>query len=270
MKLISFAVISFLAITVSAYPGLGASAADDTLQSDRDLINDKIDEFTTAHQLQEELVLTISGFEEVKEKEQEAKSVMKGLAGRLTESHLSRVDQLDLEEQYNNAEKDWNKAYDTLMLKKDDVNQAEGKRDGIKMKLLILNENVQQQTKQGAHSKGQTGASPDSNHPRNILERQIKEACRNAENLVAVNHAIKESVYALDDVMHREKEPDTDKLCNPRKQLCDSRQNLAKEMHFLEDKCFYAKRLQIELGWQPPISLPDKIFQTIWKGLGMN
>ncbi|KAH6578939.1 hypothetical protein BASA60_003476 [Batrachochytrium salamandrivorans] len=81
MKLISFAVVSFLAITVSAQPPID-SASNSALQHDQEVL-DKIQELTTAHEAQKELVLELGNLEKLEQMEQETSLAMKKLGEEL-------------------------------------------------------------------------------------------------------------------------------------------------------------------------------------------
>ncbi|KAH9264632.1 hypothetical protein BASA83_011884 [Batrachochytrium salamandrivorans] len=90
MRLISFAVISLLAITVSAQPPPNTFAADDAPQCDKDVIMHKIRELATAHKAQQELIKTLENPGKAEQEEQIIKSVMKEI-----EEQLKRTDLLE-------------------------------------------------------------------------------------------------------------------------------------------------------------------------------
>ncbi|KAH6593026.1 hypothetical protein BASA50_007659 [Batrachochytrium salamandrivorans] len=272
MKLISFAVVSLLGIVVSAYPGLGTSDADDAQQLDQYVIKDKIRELTEAHQLQQELIFKLGGLGEVEYRERETKSTMKELWGILEENIVVDDEKLDLEKQYDTAVEDWQKAHDTLITKTDDLIRAEEKRNGIEIKLLILNENIERQKKeQEAHSKGQMKASPGSSSHREILEKQIDETCRNADDLSAANKDVSESIDRLDDIMKRTNDPKKKlELSQTRDKFLDSRDFFVREVEFAQGRCGHARVLQAEIGWKPQTSLAGGVVQSLLQKFGIN
>ncbi|KAH6576548.1 hypothetical protein BASA60_004496 [Batrachochytrium salamandrivorans] len=130
---------------------------------------------------------------------------MERLADALRQDITSEFWRLNLERLYDDAVQDWEKEYGKMMAKKEELRQAKEERNGMVVKIHILKENQELQTGRDAHSRGQMGAYSGSNHPRKILEGQIDEACRNADDLFIANEAINEGINMLDDVIGREK-----------------------------------------------------------------
>ncbi|KAH9244509.1 hypothetical protein BASA81_018088 [Batrachochytrium salamandrivorans] len=81
MKLISFAVVSLLAITVSAQPPLSTSA-------DKDVIKQKLKDLWAVYPAQNELVLKLREPSEVEQKEQAIRLAMKEIEGQLERKDL--------------------------------------------------------------------------------------------------------------------------------------------------------------------------------------
>ncbi|KAH6583367.1 hypothetical protein BASA60_001491 [Batrachochytrium salamandrivorans] len=272
MKLISFAVISLLGIVVSAYPGLGTSDADDAHQPDQYVIKGKILELTKSYHIQQELIFKLGRLGEVEYRERETKSSMKELWGILEKNIVVDDEKLDLEKQYDTAVKNWQKAHDILITKTDDLIRAEEKRNGIEIRLLILNENIERQKKeQEVHSKGQMKASPGLDRSREILEKQIDEACRNADDLSAANKDVNEILSKLDDVIDKTNDPRKElELSQTRDRFLDSRNFFVKEVEFSQVRCGHARVLQAEIGWKPQTSPAGRGVRSLWRTFGIN
>ncbi|KAH6583081.1 hypothetical protein BASA61_008192 [Batrachochytrium salamandrivorans] len=254
MKLISFAVISLLAVTVSAQILPSTSATDDALQCDQNPVQEKIQELTISYQLQEELALELEGFEELKKEELETKLIMDGLKNGFKRKGLSKAGKLDLERQYAAAVEDWKQAEGAVMDRKNDLIRAEEKRNGIKIKLLILKNNIERQMKEDAKDQSQTKASPGSSHPKKILERQIDEACTNADELSAADKDSMYGIYTLGDMIWRKKDSKKLELHETWENFVGSCNKIMREVEFMQKYCTYAKELQMNFGWQPPSS----------------
>ncbi|KAH6588919.1 hypothetical protein BASA50_010406 [Batrachochytrium salamandrivorans] len=176
MKLISFAVISLLAITVSAHPPPSTSAANDAPQCDTDVITQKIRELTAVQQAQQELITKLKVPGKAEQEEQAIKS----------------------------------KAESAQIPKKKQLDEAGEQRYCIEVKLNILEENLERKTEQDAKSKSKTEVSPGSSSHRDILQNQIDETFHDASDLSAANHGIKEGVDKLNDVIKRMKDSKKD------------------------------------------------------------
>ncbi|KAH6583735.1 hypothetical protein BASA50_009262 [Batrachochytrium salamandrivorans] len=250
MKLISLAVISFLAIGVSAYPGLGTSAADDAQQPDQKLIQDKLQELTTIEQEQEKLVLELGGLEEVEEKERETRSKMEDAEKELKDDSLSKVDRTNLEKLHVDAEKDWKKSNAALMVKQKQFKEAKEKHDGIKMKICILKENQKRQTKQDVKDHNPIGASPGSSSPGQILEKQTNEAFQEVDDLLDVDDYILHGIFRLADVVKRVKEPKKLELTQTWEKIVESRNKLMGEVYSAKSQSIHTRELQADFGWQ--------------------
>ncbi|KAH6584154.1 hypothetical protein BASA61_007640, partial [Batrachochytrium salamandrivorans] len=76
------------------------------------------------------------------------------------------------------------------MAKQETLIRAMEQRSYVEIKISILEENIEQQPdpKPDDESQDPIGASYNSNPPREILERQIGEFCRDAADLSAANN----------------------------------------------------------------------------------
>ncbi|KAH6580589.1 hypothetical protein BASA61_009550 [Batrachochytrium salamandrivorans] len=179
-----------LAITVSAQKPTRPSTADDALQSDQKLIQDKLQELTAAHPEQQKLILKLGGLEEMEEKELEARLQMEGLESILERNYLLGDEKSKTKTLYATAKNDWKKENDALMFKQKQLKEATDKRD----------------------------ASPGPSSYREILQNQIDVAFRDADDLFAANKAINEGIYRIGDVIHRAEESKK----NPTRKLRDN------------------------------------------------
>ncbi|KAH6586441.1 hypothetical protein BASA50_000397 [Batrachochytrium salamandrivorans] len=250
MKLISFAVISLLAITVSADSPPSTSTVKYALQSDQDLIQEKLQDLTTAYQIQEDLALKLGGLEELEKEERETKLIVEGLKNGFKRQTLSRAGKLSLEKQYADAVKSWKEAESALMTKKDDLKQAREKRNDMVAKLYILKENLERQTEQDANAHNQGGTSPDSSSPRRIMEKQVGEAFQEVDDLLNANDSIMSGIYRLGNVIKRAKDPKKVRLIQPWEKLYYPRKRLLRELYFSKCQSMQTRVLQAGFGWQ--------------------
>ncbi|KAH6567521.1 hypothetical protein BASA50_004351 [Batrachochytrium salamandrivorans] len=271
MKLISFAVISLLTITVSAQILPGTSAAKYALQSDQNLIHDKIRELTESCQIQQELVLKLRKPGKVEEKERETRLQMEKLEKEFETSDLSGVEETRIQRQYSIALHDSKEAQAALVAKKEKLKEAMEQRSYMKIKISILEENIEQKEEQDAKSKGPIGASPGSSPHRKILERQIDEVCRNAADLFDANKDANEILSKLDSVIDKTKDPKKElELSQTRNKLVNPYNKLLEEFWFVQSKCARAKELQMNFDWQPQSSGVGGVVQSLWQKFGMN
>ncbi|KAH6576954.1 hypothetical protein BASA60_004297 [Batrachochytrium salamandrivorans] len=242
MKLISFAVISLLAITVSAHPGLGTSATNDAPQCDKDVIMQKIQELTAAHKTQQELITKLEEPGKAEREEQEIRSVMKTIEKELERTDLPERERPGLEKHYADAVKDWEKAKSALVAKKEELKHATQGYNCMWVKLDILEETLALKTEQDAKSKDKTEVSPGSNPHRDILQKQIDEAFQDTADLSAADNNIKEGISKLDDVRKRTKDSKK-KLDKTWEKFVSPSSKLAIEVLFTKDRRVSYKRV---------------------------
>ncbi|KAH6589005.1 hypothetical protein BASA50_010333 [Batrachochytrium salamandrivorans] len=256
MRLISFAVISLLTITVSAQPPLSASAANDVPQCDRDVIKQKIQELKASYPAQQEVVLKLETPGKAEREEQEIKSVMKDIEKELKRKNLPEYERPGLEKHYAGSVEDLEKAQAALTAKKQQLDEARNQRYGIWMKINILNENLKREAEQDANNQHRIDASTSSNPHREILQEQIDETCPNAEDLFAADNDIKEGIDKLDDVIKRTQYPKKRlELVRPRNKFVRASDKLFEEFRFAECKCIHVREFQADFGWQLQSSL---------------
>ncbi|KAH9249947.1 hypothetical protein BSLG_004678 [Batrachochytrium salamandrivorans] len=267
MKLISFAVISLLAITVSAWPPNSPSAANDVPQCDRDVIKQKIQELKASYPAQQEVVLKLETPGKAEQEEQEIKSVMRDIEKELKRKNLPEYERPGLEKHYAGSVEDLEKAQAALTAKKQQLDEARNQRYGIWMKINILNENLKRKTEQDANNQHRIDASTSSNPHREILQEQIDETCPNAEDLFAADNDIKEGIDKLDDVIKRTQYPKKRlELVRPRNKFVRASDKLFEEFRFAECKCIHVREFQADFGWQLQSSLAVRVVQSFWVG----
>ncbi|KAH6566564.1 hypothetical protein BASA60_009420 [Batrachochytrium salamandrivorans] len=146
----------------------------------------------------------------MEEKELEARLQMEGLESILERNYLIGDEKSKTKTLYATAKNDWKKENDALMFKQKQLKEATDKRDGMEIKIFILEETIEQKTEHDARSRDQTKASPGPSSYREILQNQIDVAFRDADDLFIVNKAINEGIYIIGDVIHRAEESKKD------------------------------------------------------------
>ncbi|KAH6589556.1 hypothetical protein BASA50_009967 [Batrachochytrium salamandrivorans] len=265
MKLISFAVITLLAITVSAHLPLSTSATNDAPQCDKDVIEHKIEELWAVYPAQKELIKTLENPGKAEREERAIKSVMETIEEQLKRTDLPERERLSLEGHYAGSVDDLKKAESALVAKKQQLDEAKKKRDCMNMKILILDENLEQKEEQDAKSKGRVETSPGPNPHRKILEEQIDETCPNANSLFAIHNDINEGISKLYYMIKRTKDPKIGKVSKTRNKFMGIRDKLVIEFIFARYKCIHAKELQEEFGWRSLNSLALEVVQSVWQ-----
>ncbi|KAH9263549.1 hypothetical protein BASA83_013071 [Batrachochytrium salamandrivorans] len=233
MKLISFAVISLLAITVSAHKPKRSSSVKYARQHDQDLVQEKIQELTEAYQ-QQEVIFNIGGLEEMEQEE---------LGARI------------------------GRKYDALILKQRQLKDVKQQRDNTEIKLFTLNENQKQMDEYNSENRDQMQVSPGTCYNKKILEKQSIEACRDAENLLAASFDIENDISKLTEIMFKSKGPEESVFGQTREEFVDSRNKHVDKMEFMQRYCTHTKELQITLGWQPLSSRVGEVFKSFRENL---
>ncbi|KAH6585468.1 hypothetical protein BASA61_006815 [Batrachochytrium salamandrivorans] len=208
MKLISFAVVSLLAITVSAQPPLSTSA-------DKDVIKQKLQDLWAVYRAQIEVVLKLEEPGKAEQEEQAIRSVMKDIEEQLQRKDLSEGEIWDLQKHYAGSMDDLKKAQSAQIPKQQQLEEARNQRYDYVVKINILNENLKRKKKQDAKDKSKTGTSSSLSPHRDILQEQMNEAFQDADDLYISDQSIKEGVDKLDDVIKRTKNPKISKLYKP-------------------------------------------------------
>ncbi|KAH6563973.1 hypothetical protein BASA62_008164 [Batrachochytrium salamandrivorans] len=117
MRLISFAVISLLAITVSAQPPLSTSAAKDAIEK-------KLQDLWTVYRAQIELITKLREPGKVEQEEQTIRSVMKEIEEQLQRKDLSESERPGLEKCYAGSVNDLEKAQSAQIPKQQQLEKA--------------------------------------------------------------------------------------------------------------------------------------------------
>ncbi|KAH6583363.1 hypothetical protein BASA50_007661 [Batrachochytrium salamandrivorans] len=270
MKLISFAVVSLLVITVSAQILTKPPASNYVLQPNQDSIDEEIQELTTAYQLQREVVNTIGGLEELEQEEMRYKLVMKDFESRLERSYVTGVDKSEIKKKYGIANNEWRKASDLVLAKGKELREATAKRDGIEVKLLTLKDNHELRIEHNNRNQNQIGLSPGSYYSKRILVKQTNEICRNADDLSAANGIIEDGIVKLSGMIRKRNDPMKFEFRDLWGELMSSRNKLVREVKFTERYCAYTRELQVGIDWDPVSSPTGGMFQSILQKFGMN
>ncbi|KAH6596517.1 hypothetical protein BASA50_005067 [Batrachochytrium salamandrivorans] len=268
MKLISFAVISLLAITVSAHKPKKSSDDKSALCRNQNVIEEKIQELEKDYKVKQEAVLKLGGLKAMGKKEQEAISVMEELEEELKKGFLPRDKKLDLIRQSNRALENWKCTRNILMAKQEILIKAMEQRSYAEMKISILEENIERQPDPDPNdeSRDLMGASYDSNLPREILAEQIGEFCQDAADLLAAYDDIKVGIHKFDGVVDRTKNPKRRPgLLSTRNSVARPHNTLFDETKLAQCKCVYSKKFQVEFGWKPQSSRAKNVFKSFRK-----
>ncbi|KAH6564556.1 hypothetical protein BASA83_011703 [Batrachochytrium salamandrivorans] len=252
MKLISFAVVSFLAITVSAQPPID-SASNSALQHDQEVL-DKIQELTTAHEAQKELVLELGNLEKLEQMEQETSLAMKKLGEELRKQIDNEPWRLHLQALYNEALENYRDAFKALSTRKEELKNAKEERNSIEMGLFTLKENWDRLTEHNAENQDQMTLWDGSYYNREILTQQSNEVCQSADDLSIVSQDIKEGMSALDKMLKRKKKHKDSEPHRIRGNLHYTFQDTMEQVEFMQDHCTYTIELQADFDCQSPSS----------------
>ncbi|KAH6586139.1 hypothetical protein BASA50_000605 [Batrachochytrium salamandrivorans] len=198
---------------------------------------------------------------------------METLEEELKKGPHTKDRKLDLIKQSNRAFEDWKSARKILMAKQETLIRAMEQRSYVEIKISILEENIEQQPdpKPDDESQDPIGASYNSNPPREILERQIGEFCRDAADLSAANNDLNVGVYRFDGVVDRTKNPKRRfELLSTWNRIVYFHNTLFEEVKLAQCKCTYSKEFQMEFGWMPQSLRANKVFKSSRKGHKMN
>ncbi|KAH6564288.1 hypothetical protein BASA50_010964 [Batrachochytrium salamandrivorans] len=257
MRLISFAVISLLAITVSAHLPPSTSA-------DKAAIEQKIQDLTAAHQVQCALVTKCREPNEVEEKEQAIRSVMEDIKEELKKKNLPEGEKPKLEKHYVESVDDLEKAKSARIPKQQQLDDAFDQRYDLWIKARMLKETLALKEEQDARDKSKTDASPSLSPYRDILQEQINEAFQSANDLYMAHKDISSGISKLDEVIDRAKDPKKNKLYEAWKKVMFTRQKLAKQVGLSKIQGHHAEELQTEFGWPTQNSLVTRLYQSLW------
>ncbi|KAH6595410.1 hypothetical protein BASA50_005821 [Batrachochytrium salamandrivorans] len=220
MKLISFAVISLLAITVSAYPGLG-TPPQYTQHYDQLQVEDKLVELKAAYEKEMEIQksFTIEDFVMAEQRVVSLRSKMRYFKLALKEDDISEAEQSARIEQYVDATKKWKKAYATMIAKNNEFKKARENRDNAHIELLIMKKHHERIAKHNVNNQDKMELSSCSYYNLEILKVQSDDVCRNAKDLAISKKGVTYDIYKLGRAIHKADESEKDKLVQTRKDL---------------------------------------------------
>ncbi|KAH6585513.1 hypothetical protein BASA50_001122 [Batrachochytrium salamandrivorans] len=197
MKLISFVAISFLAITVSAYPGLG-TPPQSPRRFDQGEIQAELDGLKMNY---EQKQMTFYPMDiEIKNEKQKVMGVwddMELIIAKLEDTGISSDETSELWKEYRAAEVKW----DELKLKYDKKHQSYAKirkvRDSAKAELYLLMENQKLIADRNIEYNVETGPSPGSFYDIGLLKTQNDEILRKIEDLLEKQKGIMAAMAAM-------------------------------------------------------------------------
>ncbi|KAH6587950.1 hypothetical protein BASA50_010969 [Batrachochytrium salamandrivorans] len=128
MRLISFAVISLLAITVSAQSPPSTSTANDAPKCDKDAIKKKIQDLRAAYAAQDELITKLREPGKVEQEGQAIMSVMKEIEEELKKKDLPEGEKPSLEKHYDESVDDLEKHGSAQIPKHEQLKEARNQR----------------------------------------------------------------------------------------------------------------------------------------------
>ncbi|KAH6567522.1 hypothetical protein BASA62_006055 [Batrachochytrium salamandrivorans] len=207
MKLISFAVISFLAITVSAQPGLGTSDANYVPQPDQEVVGSELERFVVDCEAKQALVTELSTSGQVEKDEKDYKLVLEFARGELKQEGLSDEDKKVLTKKCDDAAIEWEKAHTALTSKQRQLKEAQKEFGDAEMKLKVLQENKQQLAEHNSQSQAKLETAPDSSYCTDILVKQSSEICQDAYDLDFAHQKIESGIGKLGEVVVRTRKP---------------------------------------------------------------
>ncbi|KAH6602216.1 hypothetical protein BASA61_001340 [Batrachochytrium salamandrivorans] len=161
MKLISFAAISLLAITVSAYPPPSTSTEDtqtpqststqtpqipqdasqDMHQSDQHIAQGELEDLEKAYEELENRISEIyNNIGMLEQTKLELKSEMEKIGVEISNEGITRNEKVRLWGEYNVNFGGWKKAYTEVKVKQEELEKVKKERDGVKAELDALEE----------------------------------------------------------------------------------------------------------------------------------
>ncbi|KAH6599410.1 hypothetical protein BASA61_002572 [Batrachochytrium salamandrivorans] len=126
MKLISFAVISLLAITVSAQVLPSTSSVEYTLQHGQYDVDEKLAELRAAYKTEMEKDLKLEDFWLAKREVEELRLEVQRLKDAMKRKGITKGEKLDIRKLYIGAHDDLQQAYATVFAKKKGFGKGQG------------------------------------------------------------------------------------------------------------------------------------------------
>ncbi|KAH6597764.1 hypothetical protein BASA61_003028 [Batrachochytrium salamandrivorans] len=243
MKLISFAVISLLAITVSAYPGSSTLPQSTTTQ-------DIQQHQSTATQSAEQPQSTATQSEQQSDQDkaqalsQEAKTLsrMAGrLYGRSQKTGINLKKKLELEKQYSDAKAALNELYEQRNEQKQLSAGPKKILDKSRANVQLLEENQRRIMDYNLRHKVQIGPSLNSFYNLNILKKQYKGILKR----IAVLSIKKEEAESIVTQCNMVDDPQPEMIWDPLGSAVEAREN---DIQFLQFFSEAAKKILEEAG----------------------
>ncbi|KAH6593520.1 hypothetical protein BASA61_004257 [Batrachochytrium salamandrivorans] len=237
MKWISFALISLVATTVSAYPPQtddnqdmeeSLDSADlspqplrtidfwDTKQPQDPLriatfqghgepsqnrIQDKLNKLRLSHEDLEDYISKVKEtIISLRQRQSTLESEMKQLRDMLSKKYIKEESKLELRAVYTSLFGTWNQVRTTEKSQKADLQEVEKERDSTGIELKTLEQNQKRRMEHNSRHQNQLELSPNSDYSKDIMKQQLGEACLKAKDLVMAKKSILKStgeVYRL-------------------------------------------------------------------------
>ncbi|KAH6577492.1 hypothetical protein BASA62_000869 [Batrachochytrium salamandrivorans] len=173
MRLISFAIVSLLAIAVSAHPPPNTSAGDDTPQYTQEEIDAEL-------------------------------AQPKGRLSREKNGTLDDAKRQRLEVALKGASEDFEKARGAVLVKQQQLEDAKEGLGVAKVQVLVLTENQRQIEEHNAeNTQDLMTVSTGCYYNKRVLDQQVKEACEEAEGASSSSQNIDDGSSKFDEVIQR-------------------------------------------------------------------
>ncbi|KAH6597584.1 hypothetical protein BASA50_004352 [Batrachochytrium salamandrivorans] len=224
MKLISFAVISLLAITASAQMLPSTSDVNYAPQPDQE----------------------VSG--QVEKDELETKLVLDTARAELKQEGLSDEDKKVLTKKCDDAAINWDVAHVALTSRQRQLKEAQKESDDAEMKLKVQQENKKQLLEHNSQSQVKLETAPGSIYCTDILVKQSSEICQDASDLEFAHRKIGEGIDKLGVVVVRSRNPKQELLFGIQTELIEANKELKVAVTSAQTECAYTKKLLEDLG----------------------
>ncbi|KAH6564835.1 hypothetical protein BASA50_009101 [Batrachochytrium salamandrivorans] len=258
MKLISFAAISLLAITVGAHlpqdattqdlQSLQGATAQDPLPSCQDRIQETLDKLTELYWTKETSALKISSLDIMREKELGLRLEMERLKDALKEENMDDLKRFELGRQYDATATDWERFGNALKAKQKKLNRVAEERDTVKIKLITLKEHCEKLEKYNIENQDQIVLVPGF-YSKKILVDQSKEVCQHSKELSSGNKHLGYGIREVGTAIDRLRISEEDGLIKLYNALSSYSQKLITRVEFSKKQCSYTKKLQKDPSW---------------------
>ncbi|KAH6588397.1 hypothetical protein BASA50_010763 [Batrachochytrium salamandrivorans] len=270
MKLISFAVISLLAIVVSAHIPQSTFATNHAPPYSQGAVDAELARLMAAYEKEkEDLDAKVAELEKVNKEAEDLSLAMRDLRTKINKDGITEDRRSNLEGLYIYTNERFEEVYANLMAKSAGLSRATERRDDTNIKLLTLRENWDMLVKYNTENRVQMKALPGSYYSVDILEKQVDKACRHAKDLFTSNEKNKEGIYRLGKKSHITKDTDKATLHGILGGFNDSLQQLFEEAEFAKRRCSYTKGLWKDLTRHSLSLRAGRVYRSLGQKLKM-